>query len=95
MAPFCVRVSIDADHLTFRLKTPWSDGTAHLLLSPLELIEKLAALCPACGGGLRLVAVLSDPATIRTYLTGAGLAAAPPASAAARSPPQRALELVV
>jgi len=37
---------IDADHLTFRLKTPWSDGTTHLLLSPLELIEKLAALIP-------------------------------------------------
>ena len=36
---------IDAAHLTFRLKTPWSDGTTHLLLSPLELIEEaLAAL---------------------------------------------------
>ena len=35
---------IDVDHLTFRLKTPWSDGTTHLVLSPLELIEKLAAL---------------------------------------------------
>ena len=37
---------VDADHLTFRLKTPWSDGTTHLVLSPLELIEKLAALVP-------------------------------------------------
>ena len=37
---------IEADHLTFRLKTPWSDGTTHLLLSPLEWIEKLAALIP-------------------------------------------------
>ena len=37
---------IDADHLTFRLKTPWSDGTTHLVLSPLERIEKLAALVP-------------------------------------------------
>ena len=37
---------VDADHLTFRLKMPWSDGTTHLLLSPLELIEKLAALIP-------------------------------------------------
>ncbi|MBT5329534.1 MAG: hypothetical protein HOL51_25785, partial [Gemmatimonadetes bacterium] len=26
--------------------TPWSDGTTHRLLSPLELIEKLAALIP-------------------------------------------------
>ena len=35
---------IDVDHLTFRHKTPWSDGKTHLVLSPLELIEKLAAL---------------------------------------------------
>ena len=28
------------------LKTPWADGTTHLVLSPLELIEKLAALVP-------------------------------------------------
>ena len=35
---------IDADQLSFALKTPWSDGTTHLVLSPLELIEKLAAL---------------------------------------------------
>ena len=25
---------------------PWSDGTSHLLLSPMELLEKLAALVP-------------------------------------------------
>ena len=36
----------DDEQLTFRFKTPWSDGTTHLLLSPLELIEKLAALVP-------------------------------------------------
>ena len=29
---------IDADHRTFRLKTPWSDETTHLVLSPLERI---------------------------------------------------------
>ncbi|MBC8254802.1 MAG: transposase [Ardenticatenia bacterium] len=151
---------IDADHLTFRLKTPWSDGTTHLLLSPLELIEKLAALippprlnlvryhgilaphardrhrivprppvpttasaagassgsprrrrlswaallarvfaldvtvCPACGGRLRLIAALTDPDSINTYLTGVGSAAEPPAIAPARPPPQRELDLV-
>ena len=37
---------LDADHLSFALKTPWSDGTSHLLLSPMELLEKLAALVP-------------------------------------------------
>jgi hypothetical protein len=37
---------IDDERLAFVLKTPWSDGTTHLVLSPLELIEKLAALVP-------------------------------------------------
>ena len=52
-------------------------------------------LCPSCGGRLRLVAVLSDPAAIRSYLSDVGLTADPLALAAARLPPQRALELVV
>ena len=52
------------------------------------------ALCPSCGGRLGLVAVLSDPASIGRYLSGVGLAAEPPAVAAARSPPQRELDLV-
>ena len=46
------------------------------------------------GGRLGLVAVLSDPASIGRYLSGVGLAAAPPAVAAARPPPQRELDLV-
>ena len=37
---------LDADTLTYTLKTPWADGTTHLVLSPLELIEKLATLVP-------------------------------------------------
>ena len=37
---------LDAQRLCFALKTPWSDGTRHLLLSPMELLEKLAALVP-------------------------------------------------
>ena len=38
--------TLDADYLSFALKTPWSDGTRHLLLSPMELLERLAALVP-------------------------------------------------
>jgi len=145
---------VDAEHLTFRLKTPWSDGTTHLLLSPLELIEKLAALvpprrlnlvryhgilapnarhrrqvvpapptpavsaapdapapsthphryswsallarvfavdvtvCPACGGRLRLIAALTDPALVRRYLSGVGLPSQPPPLMPPRPPPQ-------
>ena len=30
---------VDDERLTFRLKTPWSDATTQLVLSPLELSE--------------------------------------------------------
>jgi hypothetical protein len=29
-----------------KLKTPWRDGTTHLVMSPLELMQRLAALVP-------------------------------------------------
>ena len=35
-----------SQRLCFALKTPSSDGTSHLLLSPMDLLEKLAALVP-------------------------------------------------
>jgi hypothetical protein len=137
------------DLLSFKLKTPWSDGTTHLILSPLELIEKLAALvppprknivryhgvlgphaknrdkivpaaehdsqdqvaapkryrlkwstllarvfkidvetCPKCGGKMKIVAALTDPASIRQYLKGTGHSAELPELAPARAPPQ-------
>jgi hypothetical protein len=34
------------DRILLTLKTPWADGTCHLLFSPMELLEKLAALTP-------------------------------------------------
>jgi len=37
---------VDADTLSFALKTPWDDGTVQILVAPLELLEKLAALVP-------------------------------------------------
>ena len=33
--------------LTYRLKTPWRNGTAHVVFEPLEFLEKLASLVPA------------------------------------------------
>jgi len=33
-------------HIRLALKTPWADGTRHLLFEPLEFLEKLAALIP-------------------------------------------------
>jgi hypothetical protein len=147
---------IDPDHLAFALKTPWSDGTTHLMLSPHELLEKLAALvppprlnliryhgvlapsardrdqivpatpeepgatsesatqpcahrvswakllarvfeldvtkCPDCGGRMRIVAALTEPTSIRSFLEGVGLPARPPPIAPARSDPQSEFE---
>ncbi len=34
------------DKFVFKLKTPWSDGTAFLILSAHEVLEKLAAIVP-------------------------------------------------
>jgi hypothetical protein len=33
--------------LTYRLKTPWQDGTTHVVMEASELLERLAALVPA------------------------------------------------
>ncbi len=38
-----------------------------------------SSLCAACGGRLRTIAALTDPASIRPYLNGVGLPARPPA----------------
>ena len=150
---------LDADHLTFALKTRCRDGTTHLIVSAEELIEKLAALvppphrhliryhgvlaphaadraqivptppappsataagteatprspvqrlqwaqrlarvlslevavCPRCGGHMRMIAARTDPDSIRTYLTGVGLPADAPVISPARPPPQQELE---
>ena len=153
------RQRLDAERLSFTLKTPWDDGTSRIVLSPTELIEKLAALvppprvhliryhgvlaphaadraqivptppatpsataagteltpgspvqrlqwapllarvfslevtvCPRCGGPMRMSAALTDPDSIRTYLTGVGRPADPPVISPARPPPQQQLE---
>ena len=44
--------------------------------------------CATCGGRLRIVAALTDAASIRTYLEGIGLPAVPPP----RAPPQPQFE---
>ena len=35
-----------AGQVVLKLKTPWRDGTAHLVPSPLEIMHRLAALVP-------------------------------------------------
>ena len=35
-----------AEQVVLKLKTPWRDGTTHLVMSPLEFMQRLAALVP-------------------------------------------------
>ena len=48
--------------------------------------------CDRCGGRMRVIAALTEPATIRRYLQGVGLPAQPPPIAPPRAPPQTELE---
>jgi hypothetical protein len=36
----------DGGQVELKLKTPWRDGTTHLVMSPLEFMQRLAALVP-------------------------------------------------
>jgi hypothetical protein len=41
------RIQLNADgQVELKLKTPWRDGTTHLMMSPLEFMQRLAALVP-------------------------------------------------
>ena len=48
--------------------------------------------CPACGGKMKIIAALTEPQAIRTYLDGVGLASRPPPIAPARPLPQTEFE---
>jgi hypothetical protein len=48
--------------------------------------------CPACGGQLKIVAALTDPALVRRYLQGVGLPARAPPVSPARLGRQRELD---
>ena len=49
---------------------------------------RLDLKCAACGGPLRIIAALTDPDSIRTYLDGVGLDYRPPPIAPARLVPE-------
>ena len=41
------RIQLNAvGQVELKLKTPWRDGTTHLVMSPLEFMQRLAALVP-------------------------------------------------
>ena len=39
-----------AEQVVLKLKTPWRDGTTHLVMSPLGFMQWLAAMAPIVGG---------------------------------------------
>jgi len=50
------------------------------------------AVCSECGGRMKIIAFITDPASVQRYLKGEGLPTEPPPIAPARSPPQMELD---
>ena len=136
-----------AGNVVLQLKSPWRDGTTHVVMSPLDFMQRLAALvprprphlirfqgvlapnaglraaimpgsaqkpsehagehahasarmgwarllkrvfdidlehCPECGGKLKIIAAIEEPALIERILTHLGLSAQPPPRTPAR-----------
>jgi len=56
-----------------KLKTPWHDGTTHIVMSPLEFMQRLAALVPRPRLHLiRFHGVLAPNAKLRAQVVPAG-----------------------
>ena len=53
-----------------------------------RVFQNDVSVCPACGRKMKIIAFITDPASIRRYLEGVGLPTAAPPIAPARSPPQ-------
>jgi hypothetical protein len=49
--------------------------------------------CPDCGGRMRVVAAVTDPASVKTYLEGVGLDSEIPKLKPPRAPPQAELDM--
>ena len=87
------RVQLNAaGQVELKLKTPWRDGTTHLVMSPLEFMQRLAALVPRPRLHLiRFHGVLAPNAKLRSLVVPQG----PPAQAAAATEVAAAAECEV
>jgi len=83
---YCARPPLCEERLTeledgnilLKLKTPWRDGTTHIQLSPLELLEKLSVLVPKPGVNLLLYhGVLAPNSKLRSQVVCFGREAEP------------------
>jgi hypothetical protein len=73
-----------AGQVELKLKTPWRDGTTHLVMSPLEFMQRLAALVPRPRLHLiRFHRVLAPNAKLRPLVVPQGLHVQQAASEAA------------
>jgi hypothetical protein len=79
------RVQLNAaGQVELKLKTPWRDGTTHLVMSPLEFMQRLAALVPRPRLHLiRFHGVLAPNAKLRPLVVPQGLHVQEAASEAA------------
>ena len=83
-----------AGQVELKLKTPWRDGTTHLVMGPLEFMQRLAALVPR--PRLHLICfhgVLAPNAKLRPPVVPQGPQVQEPASEAA-APAECELEMV-
>jgi len=89
--------------VVLQLKSAYRDGITHIVMSPLEFMQRLAALVPRprllkrvfaidvehgpdCGGDLKIIAAIEEPAVIVRILTHLGLPARAPPRSPARPP---------
>jgi hypothetical protein len=87
-------------HLVPHPAPPGTSQTTHPTARPcrhawqqlLARVFQIQLTCPRCGGPLRVLAALTDPRSIRTYLTGIGLDSKPPPIAPAHLPTQTDLD---
>ena len=87
-----------AGQVVLKLKTPWHDGTTHLVMSPLEFMQRLAALVPRPRLHLiRFHGVLAPNAKLRAMVVPQGPEApaqvAPPAECEANCAHHRPVRL--
>ena len=50
-------------------------------------------ICPDCGGRMKIIAVVTDPVSVKTYLEGVGLDSKIPKLKPPRAPPQMELDM--
>lgn len=76
--------------LRYRIKTPWRDGTTHVILHPLDFLARLASLVPKPRVNLtRYHGCFAPHARERSVITPAGRRGGRSADADTRTPAQR------